>query len=133
MVFIISLIFTEIVNSHRGGFRILSFIRKLDFPQRSRFRGCRNTLKWSPPPETLRGWRGGPRYPPEIASEFTDLIIGKHSIIFLYDCITYLSALVILSVEPFTQRTHLWALSWRTWSQRMVRWVTGYTYIITYL
>ena len=52
--------------------RLLYFIRKFGSPQRSRFRGVETPLNGqgvaSPPPETLRGWRDGPRHPPETAS-----------------------------------------------------------------
>ena len=52
--------------------RILYFIRKFCSPQRSRFRGVETPLNdqgvASPTPETLRGWRDGPRHLPEIAS-----------------------------------------------------------------
>ena len=51
--------------------RLLYFICKFGSPQRSRFRRVETPLNGqgvaSPPPETLRGWRDGPRHPPETA------------------------------------------------------------------
>ena len=69
--------------------RLLYFIRKFGSPQRSRFRGVETILNGqgvaTPPPETLRGWRDGPRHSPEIASACMYLHIYTDT--YMYNCI----------------------------------------------
>ena len=69
--------------------RLLYFIRKFGSLQRSRFRGVETPLNGqgvaSPPPETLRGWRDGPRHHSETATdrqntEFRFILSSDHSV-----------------------------------------------------